>query len=115
MFGLVAPAGSGSGAEAQSRRRKKKRTISVSRCVKYTQAKTTDGISVQLDNRCGIELTCGVTWVLRCAANPKQPHHAGDSFPLAKSAAHLSEATSSVCGDDGWEIANIRWSCRAAK
>ena len=112
MAMLATPAVTASDATAQSKG-KNKRRINVSRCVKYTQARIKEGISVHLENRCGIELSCGVTWVVRCQSTPKLPHHAGDSFVLAKAASHLSEATSAACGDDGWEIDRIRWSCRA--
>ncbi len=98
-------------ANAQSKK-KNPSTRQVSRCVHYSQKTTDTGLDVRLDSGCEMDLQCSVSWVLRCegAAAPK---HQAQAFPLLAGSVGAVSASSADCGDAGWAIQNVRWSCKA--
>jgi hypothetical protein len=100
-------------AGAQSRSPDKRKKPSPARCVSYSQDQRPQQIDIRLRNRCGVELSCNVSWSLRCdddAADRKR--HEAAVFDLAAGATYLVEASASACGDDGWRIGDVRWQCR---
>lgn len=84
----------------------------VSKCVKYSQKTTDDGVDIRLDSSCEMDLDCSVSWVLRCEGG-KAPKHQAEAFPLLAGTAGAVSASSADCGDAGWAIQKVRWSCKA--
>lgn len=84
----------------------------VSKCVKYSQETTDDGVDIRLDSSCEMDLDCSVSWVLRCEG-AKASKHRASAFPLLAGTAGAVSASSADCGDAGWAIRKVRWSCKA--
>jgi hypothetical protein len=84
----------------------------VSKCVKYQQTQKETAIEVRLTSSCSIDLACSVTWKLACEG--KEPTHEAKAFPLLAGDVGQVTASAARCGDAGWAIRGVRWSCKAS-
>jgi hypothetical protein len=67
-------------------------------------------MNLRLSNRCGRDLQCSITWEVACQSED-EPRKAGSVFDLPAASTDGAYATAASCGDDGWEIRKVRWSC----
>jgi len=106
-----APAG------AQKSAKTKKRT-SVASCASFAQKDSGDvTVDFKVTNACPMPLECSVTWSVTCApdSSRRSKKYEGSSFTLATMDEKTTTATAARCGDDGWAIADVSWSCAPAK
>jgi hypothetical protein len=93
--------------------RKKRRSIES--CASFDQVDRADedGVDFVVGNSCDIKLSCGVKWSLTCAPGGKKEKTTrhGAAFELEDGQTGGAEASTSECGNAGWEISNISWSC----
>jgi hypothetical protein len=98
---------------AQPKKKAKKKTP-VSVCAHFDQIdKDDDGVELVVANRCEIKLACSVSWTLTCAPDtPKasRSQHAS-AFPLEVGNDQSTLASPSDCGNDGWVLDVVTWSC----
>ncbi|HUH04130.1 MAG TPA: hypothetical protein VML75_19165 [Kofleriaceae bacterium] len=102
---IAAPAGS---ADAQ---RKVEAKRDVSRCVSYQQKQRDDGLDLNLDSSCEMDLRCSMSWVLSCQG--KADLNEASAFELMAGTAYGVTASAGACGERGWSIKRVRWSCKA--
>lgn len=81
------------------------------RCVKYDQKTRDSSIDVSLTSSCKVDLECSVSWTLTCGGS-KDKHKAGKVFPLIAGDTAVATASAAQCGEEGWSIRAIKWSCR---
>lgn len=97
----------------------KKSKGSVADCASFAQKDAgDDAVDFTITNACTIDVECSVTWSLTCAPDsPKRrsKKSEGASFVLATTEARTSTASASRCGDDGWAIDDVSWSCAPVK
>lgn len=104
-FCLAAPAGS---ADAQKKVEAKR---DVSRCVAYQQKQRDSGLELNLDSSCEMDLQCSISWVLSCEGSADR--NEASAFELMAGTAYGVSASAGACGERGWAIKRVRWSCRA--
>ena len=111
--------GGGGDAEAQSKSKKvKKRVEKVSACVDFRQDGGDGSVDFHFVSSCARALDCGVTWTLQCETwegKRSARSHDGAAFVLEPDASHVATASASSCGDDGWVIDDVSWSCTPPK
>ncbi|HWO26941.1 MAG TPA: hypothetical protein VNO30_49765 [Kofleriaceae bacterium] len=94
-------------------------TKSISTCTSFNQQdKGDDKVEFTINNTCTIPVDCTISWRLVCAPESKKRRaaHAGAAkLALTNSSMQTAEASASVCGDDGWSLDNIQWSCQPNK
>ena len=89
-----------------------KRVRAISACVKYDRSQADDGLTLSLDNTCNLDVECSMKWTLRCDEGPR---HAGSTtLEIARGTESTAFASADQCGEDGWRITGIKWSCRGA-
>lgn len=102
-------------AAAQSKKKKVKKKTPVSVCAHFDQVdKEDDGVDLVVANRCDIKLACSVSWTLTCApetAKVSRSQHAA-AFELEVGSDQSTVASPAVCGNDGWVLDDVTWSCR---
>lgn len=105
---MIAPAA------AQPKKKVKKKTP-VSVCAHFDQVdKEDDGVDLVVANRCDIKLACSVSWTLTCApetAKVSRSQHAA-AFDLEVGSDQRTLASPAACGNDGWVLDDVTWSCR---
>jgi hypothetical protein len=92
---------------------------SVGECTSFGQEdKGDDKVQFTIHNSCTVPVDCAITWRVICAPESKKRRaaHAGAAkFALTNNSAQTAEASAAVCGDAGWSIDSISWSCQPNK
>lgn len=107
----------GKSALAQERSKKKKKAkkkskAAIHRCVDYSQDQEDEGMRIDLANGCGMDLTCSMSWEVICSSDTSDVvRKKATVFSLAEDTSNGSYASAAMCGDDGWRIRDVRWSC----
>lgn len=95
------------------------RKRSLSDCTVFDQAdKGDDAVAFTIRNTCTIPVDCAITWRVVCAPTSKKRrsvHPSTAKLAINEGAAQSTDATASVCGDDGWAIEDVQWSCQPNK
>lgn len=88
-------------------------------CASFDQAEQGDArLAFTIRNTCAMPLDCSLSWRLVCAPDSKKrrsAHPEATSFAITEGGSQSTEASAAVCGDDGWVIDSIRWSCQPRK
>ncbi len=96
--------------------RGKARTVkAIAACTSFDQIdREDDGVDLVVSNRCEIKLACSVSWSLTCrpAVGKSTKSQHGEAFALSTDAVETTSATPTACGNDGWVIDNVTWSCQ---
>jgi hypothetical protein len=96
----------------------KKNKSSVAECASFDQKDSGDTtVDFTITNACSINVECSVTWSVTCAPDTKHRSRKqeGASFNLAATEVKTTQADASRCGDDGWAIDDVSWSCAPSK
>lgn len=105
-------------AEAQPKKKPKKApkesTVNVGECVDFDQQQDDGGIHFNLRSTCTADLECNVSWALRCDGDANRRQEAR-AFVLSAGSAGGAYASAADCGDRGWSIAQVKWSCRGSE
>jgi len=92
---------------------------SISTCTSFGQEdKGEDKVQFTVHNSCTIPVDCSISWRVVCAPESKKRRaaHAGAAkLALTNGAIQSAEASAAICGDDGWSIDSIAWSCQPNK
>jgi hypothetical protein len=92
---------------------------SLAACTSFAQTdQGDDKVAFTIRNACTIPVDCSVSWRLVCAPESKKRRsERADSASLAISggASQSAEASAAACGDAGWVIDSVRWTCSANK
>lgn len=95
------------------------RARSVASCAAFDQSnKDENKVAFAIHNACTIPLDCSVSWRLVCAPESKArraSHPGRATFSLAAGARDAAEASAATCGDDGWTLDSVQWSCQPSK
>ncbi len=89
---------------------------SIADCTSFGQEdKGEDKVQFTIHNTCSIPVDCSISWRLVCAPQSKKrraAHAGGAKLALTNGSMQMAEASAAVCGDDGWSLDNIIWSCQ---
>ena len=104
--------------DAKTRPMKKKK--SVDECTSFDQRDRDeeDGVDFSIHNSCSMPVSCSIRWAVTCAPESKKRRsRKSDShaFQLDASNGITLTASTSRCGDDGWQVDDISWSCAPAR
>jgi hypothetical protein len=92
---------------------------SISTCTSFSQEdKGDDKVQFTIQNSCTVPVDCSLSWRVVCAPESKKRRavHAGAAkFALPNSSMQSAEASAAMCGDAGWSIDSISWSCQPNK
>ncbi len=92
---------------------------SLSDCTSFTQDdKGDDAVELTIKNSCTIPVECSVSWKVVCApesAKRRAVHPGSQKLSLVEGGVQSAEASAAVCGDAGWSIEGIEWSCQPTK
>jgi len=92
---------------------------SLSACTSFDQAeKGEDKVEFTIHNTCSIPIDCSVSWRVVCAPESKKrraSHPNLAKFAITDGQSQSTEASAAVCGDDGWSIDSVHWSCEPNK
>ena len=92
---------------------------SIALCTSFGQQdKDDDKVQFTINNTCTIPVDCSITWRVVCAPESKKRRavHAGAAkLALTTSSTQTAEASAAICGDAGWSIDSISWSCEPNK
>jgi hypothetical protein len=92
---------------------------SVASCTAFDQVeKDSDKVQLTVRSACTIPLDCAVSWRVVCAPASKTRrvvHPSSAKFSLSQGGAWTEEASAAVCGDAGWSIDSVQWSCEPNK
>jgi len=92
---------------------------SLASCTRFDQAESgNDKVALTIHNACTIPIDCAVSWRLVCAPESKKrraSHPSRASFTLTEGGSETTLASAAVCGDDGWTIDSVEWSCQPNK
>jgi hypothetical protein len=92
---------------------------SLSECTTFDQTDKGDaGLEMTIHNSCSVPVDCTVAWRVVCAPESKKRravHPSTTKLTLAEGGTSSAAATASICGDDGWSIDSIEWTCQPNK
>jgi hypothetical protein len=92
---------------------------SLADCTFFDQAdKGEDAVEFTIHNSCSIPVDCAISWQVVCApdSHKRRSLHPGSSkLALTDGGTQSAAASASVCGDDGWSLQSIQWSCTPNK
>ncbi len=74
-----------------------------------------DAVKFTLKNTCSIPVDCKMSWRVVCAPESKKRRNVhASSFKLTVDSGKSDsrQASAALCGDDGWTIDSITWSCQ---
>jgi hypothetical protein len=95
---------------------KKKVRASVAECTSFDQQdrEDEDGVDFSVNNSCSMPVECSMRWTVTCAPDSKKRRSRktdNRSFALDADNGITLTASTAQCGDDGWSVGEISWSC----
>jgi len=88
---------------------------SLADCTSFDQNdKGDDTVELKIKNSCTIPVDCSISWKVVCAPQSKKRRAVHDSsakVSLPTGSEDVKVASAAVCGDDGWSIEGVEWSC----
>jgi len=95
------------------------RAKSLAACTTFDQSNTAETkVAFTIHNTCTIPIDCAVSWRVVCAPDSRKRRNAHPSsakFALTAGGGDTAEASAAICGDDGWTIDSVQWSCTPNK
>jgi hypothetical protein len=94
-----------------------KKLESVMACMKYRQQKLEEdgGLRMELRNCCRGPVKCAISWEVRCGRGGKPDARSADLEIAAGGTESAFGYGASACGNEGWQISNVRWNCETAQ
>jgi hypothetical protein len=90
--------------------------VNVSECVKYSQHQDDGGMDFGLKSSCAADLECSISWMLRCDGDAAdQKRQEARAFMLPSGQTGSAYASADACGEKGWSITRVRWSCKGTE
>lgn len=100
---------------ADKRKKKVKARASIAACTSFDQVdRVDDSVDLVISNSCEIPVSCSLSWTVTCAPDTKHKHRHqhGQAFDIATDMAQTANASAAACGNDGWVIDDVTWSCQ---
>lgn len=92
---------------------------SLASCTAFDQQDSgEDTVKFTLQNTCTVPVDCQISWRVVCAPDSKKrrsTHPGSAKLALVDANVQSAQASAAVCGDDGWAIDSIQWSCEPNK
>jgi hypothetical protein len=92
---------------------------SLADCTAFDQNDRGDtNVAMTIRNSCSIPVDCELTWRVVCDPDSKKRRsvHPGDAkLTISEGTSQTTEASAAVCGDGGWQIDSVGWSCQENK
>lgn len=92
---------------------------SIASCTAFDQQdKDDDKVQFTINNTCSVPVDCSISWRVVCAPDSKKrraSHPGSAKLALGNGATLSAQASAAVCGDDGWSIDSINWTCEPNK
>jgi hypothetical protein len=89
---------------------------SLTDCASFDQTdKGEDRVELTIHNRCSAPLACSISWRVVCAPDShkrRSVHPGASKLALVEGGTDSAVAAATECGDDGWSIDHIEWSCK---
>ena len=89
---------------------------SLADCTSFDQEdKGDDGVKFTVKNSCTVPIDCQMSWRVVCAPESKKRrsvHPSSFKITLESGVSNSKEASATQCGDAGWTIDSIKWSCQ---
>jgi hypothetical protein len=104
-------------ADEGERKKPSRKTVAECTSFEQTDRETEDGVDFSVRNACSMPVSCSLSWALTCApASKKSRSRKVDThaFQLDADNGITLTASTARCGDDGWAIDSITWSCAPA-
>lgn len=88
---------------------------SVNACMKYRQQRLVEdgGLRMELRNCCHGPVKCSLSWEVRCGRAGK-PDAKSTDLEIAAGTTESAFGYGTECGNDGWQIAGVKWNCETA-
>jgi hypothetical protein len=92
-----------------------KKLESVMACMKFRQQRLVEdgGLRMELRNCCHGPVKCAISWEVRCGRGGKPAAQSAD-LEIAAGSTESAFGYGIECGNDGWQIAAVKWSCETA-
>lgn len=93
---------------------KVKQRTSVADCTSFEQLdREDDSVDLVVANSCEVQVACSVSWSVTCSPGTKRARRSqhGEAFTLATTQSQTNNASATSCGNDGWAIDDVVWSC----
>ena len=100
-----------------NRRKPSRKTVAECTSFEQTDRETEDGVDFSVRNACSMPVSCSLSWALTCAPESKKRRSRKvdtHAFQLDADNGITLTASAVRCGDDGWAIDSITWSCAPA-
>jgi hypothetical protein len=95
------------------------RAKSLADCTSFDQSNKGDAaVELTIHNTCAVPIDCKISWRVVCAPDSRKRrsvHPNETRLALNEGAAQSAEASATICGDDGWAIEAVEWSCQPNK
>jgi hypothetical protein len=93
-----------------------KKLESVMACMKYRQQRLVEdgGLRMELRNCCHGPVKCAISWEVRCGKGGKPDAKSADLEIPAGSTESAYGYGAAACGNEGWQISAVRWTCETA-
>ena len=92
---------------------------SLADCTAFDQEdKDDETVAFTIHNTCTVPVDCSISWRVVCAPDSKKrrsTHAKSAKLALHDVGAGSASASAEVCGDDGWAIDSVNWSCEPNK
>ncbi len=92
---------------------------SLADCTAFDQEdKDDETVAFTIHNTCTVPVDCSISWRVVCAPDSKKrrsTHAKSAKLALRDVGAGSASASAEVCGDDGWAIDSVNWSCEPNK
>jgi|GEM_PF-1830857 len=98
----------------KKKKSKVKARESVAACTTFDQLdRDDDSVDLVIGSTCEVAVSCSVSWSLICAPGSKKAHKTqhGQAFSLTATQSQSTNASAGTCGNDGWTIDDVVWSC----
>lgn len=105
---------SSASADNKKKKTKVKARDSVAACTSFDQLdREDDSVDLVIGSTCSMPVSCSVSWTLVCAPSTKKTRKTqhGEAFSLATDQTQSTNASAGTCGNDGWVIDDVVWSC----
>jgi hypothetical protein len=92
-----------------------KKLESVMACMKYRQQRLVEdgGLRMELRNCCHGPVKCSVSWKVHCQHGGAADTKSAD-LEIAAGTTESAYGYGTECGNDGWQISEVRWNCETA-
>jgi hypothetical protein len=93
-----------------------KKLESVMACMKYRQQRLVEdgGLRMELRNCCHGPVKCAVSWKVRCQHGGGAADTKSADLEIAAGTTESAYGYGTECGNDGWQISEVRWNCETA-